>query len=158
MLRRLGCVRLAHVVRLVVLGVALAVVGCRHPSRSDGRYLVTTAPIDVGVRGGAGLCLAVDPTDSHGIWWWEPGASGCATRSTGPEVFHADRATVSRSTESEALTLAFRLQLHSATPPSYLEVPLVVEGNHMRSLDHRARVAVHRRQDLDVPWEVPRPR
>ncbi len=131
----------------------------RRPNLADaatGRYLVTSTPLMVGLRN-TGLCIAVEPRDPHGVWWWEPGASGCTSRSTGPDLFHADRGTVSRSTASDVITAAFRLQLHSAKPPSFLDVRLVVEGGGMRTLDSRARVAVHRRRDLDVPLEGPAP-
>ena len=34
---------------------------------------MTSSAIDVGV--GPGLCIAIDPRDPRGAWWWEPGAS-----------------------------------------------------------------------------------
>jgi hypothetical protein len=139
--------------------VALATAGCRRPpSPPDGPYLATATPLRVGLADDKGLCIAIDRRDPHGLWWWEPGASGCARRSTGPGVFHADQATVARSTESDAFTAGFRLQLHSATPPSFLEVRLVVEDGRMRTLDYRSDVAVHRRQDLIIREEFPPPR
>jgi hypothetical protein len=142
----------------MALVVVLAVAGCRQPfSRPDGPYLVTSTPLLVGLSN-TGLCIAVHPRDPHGVWWWEPGASGCASRSTGPGVFHADQATVSRSTDVDVITAAFRLQLHSAKPPSFLDVRLVVEDGRMRTLDYRAAVAVHRRQHLIVPEALPAPR
>ena len=66
-------------------------VGCRSSSQLQPlpRYVVTASPIDVSL-GPSGVCVAVDPLDRRGVWWWEPGASGCASRSTGPGVFHAD--------------------------------------------------------------------
>lgn len=112
--------------------------------------MVTTEAIDLSSR--VRLCIAVAPHDPQGVWWWEPGASGCGRRST--DVFHADAAAVSRATESAVVTVAFRVQVHSATPPSFLDVRLVVEDDLVRTLDHRARVTVHRRQDLDLPWEL----
>jgi hypothetical protein len=48
------------------------------------------------------------------------------------------------------------LQLHSAKPPSFLDVRLVVEDGRMRTLDHRSAVPVHRRRDLIVQAEAPR--
>jgi hypothetical protein len=44
------------------------------------RYLVSERPIDVGL-GPWGLCVALDPLDRQRVWWWEPGASGCRSRS-----------------------------------------------------------------------------
>jgi hypothetical protein len=95
--------------RSLALIAALAGLGF---TQADGRYRVTTEAIDLSSR--VRLCIAVHPADSHGVWWWEPGASGCARRST--DVFHADDVTVSRSTEADVVTVAFRVQLHSATP------------------------------------------
>ncbi len=63
---------------------------------ATGRYVVTATPITITGLFKA-LCVGVDPTDAHGVWWWEPGRSGCSSRSTGPGVFPAEDATVSRS-------------------------------------------------------------
>src|SRR4029453_19107515 len=70
--------------------LGLALVACRSmpPEAAPARYIVTTAPLGVGAAS-PGICVAVDPTDPQGIWWWEPGWSGCSSRSTGPGVFHA---------------------------------------------------------------------
>jgi hypothetical protein len=114
---------------------------------------VTATPIEVGL-GNLGLCIAVDPLDQHGVWWWEPGATGCSTRSTGPAVFHADEATVSATMPSGATALAFRLQTHSSTRP-YIDVHLMLEGNHMRALQTGKRVSLQRRRDLDIPERPP---
>jgi len=82
-----------------------------------------------------------EPRDPHGVWWWEPGASGCKTRSTGPTVLHADKAAVSPSARPEAAAVSFRLGLHSRTP-SFLDVRLAIEDGRMRSLDTGGAVAV----------------
>jgi hypothetical protein len=155
------CSRGADRVRGIAIAAVvalLATAGCRRPAPPAGRYLVTATPLVVGLADGKGLCIAVDPGDPHGVWWWEPGASGCARRSTGPGVFHADQAVVSRSTEIDVATVSFPLQLHSATPPAFLDVRLVIEDGTMRTLDYRSTVAVHRRRDLVVPEEPPKPR
>jgi hypothetical protein len=73
------------------------------------RYIVTAAPLDIGAITQK-LCIAVDPTDTHGIWWWEAGHRGCSTRSTGPDVFHAESAAVVRQ-PSGAIDCRFRLPL-----------------------------------------------
>lgn len=130
--------------------VALALVGCRAHT-PVARYLVTESPIDVGV--GTGLCLAVDPLDEHGIWWWQPGPTGCASRSTGPGVFHAAEGRVSRSTPEARTAVAFRLGTHSTTRP-FVDVRLVVEDGSIRALDTGARATLQRRDDLEVP-EMP---
>jgi hypothetical protein len=124
---------------------------CASTSHPPARYLVTESPIDVGV--GTGLCVAVDPADQHGIWWWQPGASGCGSRSTGPGVFHAEEATVSRPTPAGETALGFRVGTHSATRP-FIEVRLVMKNGRMRALESGAEVAVQPRTVLDVP-EMP---
>jgi hypothetical protein len=70
--------------------LASTLVACRpasQPRLSAPRYVVTESPIDVGR--GIRLCIAVDPADHRGMWWWQPGATGCDSRSTGPGLFHA---------------------------------------------------------------------
>jgi catechol 2,3-dioxygenase-like lactoylglutathione lyase family enzyme len=118
-----------------------------------GRYLVTSTPIDVGLVN-TGLCVAVDRRDPQGVWWWEPGASGCTSRSTGPQVFHADKAAVSPSARPELTAVSFRLGLHSRTP-TYLDVRLAIEDGRLRSLDTGAAVTLQRRNDLVVPEHAP---
>lgn len=135
---------------------AFSLVACAAASQSQTslpRYLVTESPIDVGL-GSWGLCVAVDPLDERGAWWWEPGASGCASRSTGPGVFSADQARVSQPTQSGPTTVSFRVQTHSKTQP-FVDVRLVVESGSMRAVGSDARVALQRRNDLDLP-ELPR--
>lgn len=73
------------------------------------RYLVTASPIDVGVGSGR-LCVAVDPSDPKGVWWWQPGKD-CSSRSTGPTVFHAEEAVVAASPQAGTADIRFRLQL-----------------------------------------------
>jgi hypothetical protein len=111
--------------------------------------LVTTSPIDVGV-GARGICVAVDPLEERGVWWWEPGSSGCADRSTGPGVFQADQAVVSRPAPTGPITLGFRLGTHSRTRP-FVQIRLVVEHGQMRAVESGAKVSLRRRGDLDVP-------
>jgi hypothetical protein len=112
------------------------------------RYIVTAAPLGVGVP--AKLCLAVDPTDVHGVWWWEPAKNNCANRSTGPGVFRADSATVSRN--NGAIAAAFRLPLHARIGDrDSVDVRLTVEGGRMRSSASVEDVPVLTRRDLDIP-------
>jgi hypothetical protein len=128
-----------------------ALVACRatsQPQLSAPRYLVTESPIDVGR--GIGLCIAVDPAHRDGIWWWEPGATGCDSRSTGPGLFHGDGATVAQSTPSGSFALGFRLGTHSASR-QFVDVRLVVEAERMRTIESGVGVSVQRQTILDVP-------
>jgi hypothetical protein len=99
--------------------------------------------------------VAFDPADEHGVWWWEPGATGCDTRSTGPGVFHADRAVVPRAATGSPLALTFRLGMHSASRP-FVDVRLVLEDGSIRAVDTGARATLVRRAVLEVP-EKPGP-
>ena len=133
--------------------LGLLLVACRSAPASPPvpRYLVTSAPIDVGVHS-RGLCVAVDPTDSHGIWWWEPGRTGCSSRSTGPGVFRADAATV--AARAATIDVRFHLPLivsPGSTMPSFADVRLALQDGGMQSLASGARVLTERRHDLEVP-------
>ena len=145
------------VVRLARCGCAFATLlglvsgACRLTSRthpSIPRYVVSTRPIDIGL--GAGFCIAVDPADRQGVWWWEPGGSGCASRSTGPDVFKAEHASVSRPAKSGPIAISFRVGTHSITRP-FVDVRLVLESGELRVVESGARVPTERRNDLDVP-------
>jgi hypothetical protein len=105
--------------------LALAPAACRSVSPpSVARYVVTDAPINVGV--GAGLCIAV-----------------------GPGMFHAENPVVAQS-EGGSVAFGFRLPTHSMPRP-FVDVRLVMENDGMRAVDTGALVPVHRRNDLDVP-------
>ena len=125
--------------------LSLLVAGaCRHavpPAAS--RYITTAEPIDVGAD--PPLCLAVEPGNPQGVWWWQPGPSGCATRSTGPGVFPAQDAVVSSS--AGAIDVQFRLQLHVGSPA---DVHIVVRDD-VWSTAAGVRVPTARRDDLDIP-------
>lgn len=132
---------------------ALACHSTLQPTTSVSRYLVTESPIHVGE--GIGLCLAVDPTDRQGIWWWMPGESGCTTRSSGPGVIHAEGAQVSPPAPAAATALSFRLGTHSATRP-FIDVRLTVEDGRMRAVETAAQVSLQDRENLDIPEQHPR--
>jgi hypothetical protein len=114
------------------------------PALGKVRYAVTATPLDVGLSAQK-LCIAVNADDSHGIWWWEPGWNGCASRSTGPGVFNADGATVSR--KGDVIDASFRLGLHVH---DHLDVRIVIERGRIRS-QSGGDVAADVRADLDVP-------
>jgi len=118
------------------------------PAAMVDRYLATVRPIDVGV--GAGLCVAVDPTNSQGVWWWEPGSTGCTSRSTGPGVFLADSARVAAASPSGRWEVSFRVPMHSSARP-FVEVRLIIDDGMMRDTKSGKAVAVQRRRDLEIP-------
>jgi hypothetical protein len=140
---------------LVAALIGLLSAACRPTSISDGRYIVTAEAINIGVGSGR-FCIATDPADPHGAWWWEPGPKACASRSTGPAVFHAENAAVSPSTHAGATDIRFRVQLHTARnslQPPFVDVWLVLDADagHLRAPATGAQVATMRRKDLDVP-------
>lgn len=122
-------------------------------AQTTDRYVVTASPINVGVVSGA-LCIAVDTHDQQGVWWWEPGRSGCSSRSTGPGVFHAEQAKVSLPTSSGSIKVSFRMPLHSIENP-FTDVRLVLEAGGMRAMASGVRVPTESRRDLAIP-ESPR--
>jgi len=128
------------------LPLLLLLWGCSTLAPALPRYIVTANPLDV-VGTGLGLCIAVDPADTQGIWWWQPGPSGCASRITGPTVFRAERGLVTRFTGSAAVFASFTLQLHEGSR----DVKLALEDSEMRVTDSGIRVSTARRADLDIP-------
>jgi hypothetical protein len=142
--------------RSAFLALLLAhVIGCRSApvaQSSRTRYVTTITPIAVGL-GALKLCIAVDPADPHGVWWWEAGATGCATRSTGPTVFRGDQASVSHP-PGKPTSASFLLQTHSDTRP-FITVRLTMSDDTMTSVDTGSEVSVQRRGDLDIPEMAP---
>ena len=115
-------------------------------------YAVSAAPLNVGTSGK--VCIAVDSTDPHGIWWWESSTENCASRDTGPGVFKADEATV--STDSAGVHASFRLLLHGFPPrPDHLDVRVVISNSRMRS-ESGSDVPVVYRVDLNIPAHLGR--
>ena len=110
------------------------------------RYAVTATPIDVG-GGLPSLCVAVDARDPHGVSWWLPGRTGCASR--GSSVITADQATV--SAQASTVTAGFGVETHGGNT---VAVRLVIEGGEVRAPESGARASVERRHDLTMP-ELP---
>lgn len=113
-------------------------------------YLVTGLPLNTG---DTVLCVAVDPTDRHGIWSWGPGPDGCATRSTGPQAaFPAEGAIVSSA--GDVIHARFQLRMIRApdsTRPPIVEVRLMLANGEFRAMGSGARVPIVRRADLNIP-------
>jgi hypothetical protein len=130
---------------LLILGLSL---GACHASIPPARYIVTAAPLQVLGAGHPGLCIAIDPADAEGIWWWEPGPSGCSRRTTGPTVFHADDGKVASRQGADIVDARFTLQLHNGSRG----VRLVLQNHTMEVAGSDARVSTERRKDLDIPF------
>jgi hypothetical protein len=127
--------------RVVVSALAiLLLVACRSIRTHDERpqYFVTATPLAVD-GGPSGLCVAVDPIALSGVWWWEPGRSGCSSRSTGPGVFHGDDAKVARRVRSATIDAHFRLPLIvrvDSTKPNFAEVNLTLQDGYSQPRAH----------------------
>jgi hypothetical protein len=132
----------------LVVMVAAAAAACHAGVRrtSPPRYAVTALPLDVGVRP-VMFCLAIDPNEPSGLWWWEPGPSGCTSRSTGPGVFHGDHTEV-RSSGTGDVDARFEIQLHGA---GARRVEIGIANDTILAKSTGAGVPVERRYTLDIP-------
>jgi len=133
---------------VLVLLILVPIAGCRS---SQPRYIVSTTPMLFIDPRHPGLCVAVDPTDAKGVWWWEPGRSGCSSRSTGPNPFPAAAARVARTT-SGTLDVSFEIQLMRAGPRV---VRLEVTDREMREAATGLNSRTERRATLDIPESPP---
>jgi hypothetical protein len=138
---------------LIAAPLALGLVGCRSTlTQSAPQYIVTVAPLDVGVSP-RGLCVAVNPHDPKGVWWWEPGRSGCSSRSTGPGVFRGYDARVVTHVQSALIDVHFRLQLITGPGEGLrlADLQLALQDTAVRFIPSGKQVSVERRYDLEVP-------
>ena len=131
--------------RVFVVLAGVALVACHATAHN---YILNAAPLALFGAGHPGLCVAVDPADPQGIWWWEPGPSGCSRRTTGPTLFRADGAKVESQRNAGSVDARFMLQMHSGPP---LDVHLTVRGDAMRVMSSGQQVAIERRTILDIP-------
>ena len=134
-----------------VLLLSVVLCGCQHAPPAVPRYIVSTAPLTL-LAGHPGFCVAVDPSDEKGVWWWEPGQSGCSSRSTGPGVFPAQSAAVARSATG-AVAVSFEIQLMKSSP---LVVRLTLRDDAMLEERTGMRVQTERKPSTDLP-EMPPP-
>ena len=128
-----------------ILLATAALAACSTPAPDHPRYIVSAKPLAL-LSGGNGFCVAVDPTNPHGAWWWEPGKTGCSSRSTGPTVFPADRADV--RTVADTVDVQFEIQLHSGNAAP---IKLTVTRDAMRHEPSGDQVPIDHRRDLDIP-------
>lgn len=128
-----------HRTRFVAAVLLLVFPACH----SAPRYTVTATPITL--FGQLLFCIAIDPTDPQGVWWWEPGR-GCTSRSTGPDVFRAHRAVVT-TTSSGGVEVYFQMQLMRGPR----DVRLVLQDGALRDTSSGVTVKTEQRKDLKVP-------
>ncbi len=132
----------------LLLLVVVPLAACRS---SQPRYIVSTTPMLFVDPRHPGLCVAVDPTDEEGVWWWEPGLSGCSSRSTGPSPFRAFSAHVARPT-SGTIDVSFNIALMVGGPRV---VKLTLTGGEMREASSGLHARTERRSTLDMPERPP---
>ena len=96
-----------------------------------------------------GLCIAIDPKDPKGVWWWDPGRSGCTDR--GSSTMAAGRASVARATAG-AVDVSFQVGLVSGRT---LTVRLEVSDERIRDTVSGLSVPAERRATLEVPERPP---
>ena len=116
---------------------------------SQPRYIVTSAPLKVIDPRHPGLCVAIDPKDSKGIWWWDAGRSGCTSRSSSTMTAH--RARVARDAAG-ALDASFQVGLVSGADR---QVRLEVIDGRIRDTISGLSVPAERRATLEVPERPP---
>jgi hypothetical protein len=146
---------------VIALLFCLGLGACRSPFRSIASvppFIVSGAPLGLVNGQHPGLCVAVDPGDPKGVWWWEPGRSGCSSRSTGPDVFHANDAAVVTRPDTLNVDVRFRVQLIVGpgwTGPDFKDVRLVLRDGRMEVVGSTDSVSTVRRHDLVLPQSVP---
>ena len=133
-----------------VLLLSVVLCGCKHAQPGVPRYIVSTAPLKL-LAGHPGFCVAVDPSDGQGVWWWEPGHTGCSSRSTGPGVFPAHNGAVVRAAQG-ATEVSFQIPLMTSGP---LAIKLTVGQDSMLEERTGLRVQTERKASIDVPESSP---
>ena len=96
-----------------------------------------------------GLCIAIDPKDPKGIWWWDAGRSGCTDRSS--STMAADRASVTRGTAG-TVDASFQVGLMSGRN---LQVRLEAFDGRIRDTISGLSAPAERRGTLEVPERPP---
>jgi hypothetical protein len=110
------------------------------------RYIVTSLPL---LHVGPGLCVAVDPKDPQGVWWWDTGRSGCSTRSS--SVMHPEGAMVVVPNNGGPIDVRFRVGLIAKPPaPNFWDVHIAIQGGRAMVAGSNAQVTVDRRNDLEL--------
>jgi hypothetical protein len=112
---------------------------------SQPRYIVTSTPLKVIDPAHPGLCIAIDPEDPKGVWWWDAGRSGCTDRSS--STMAADRASVARATAG-TVHASFQVGLVSGRN---LQVRLEAFDGRIRDTISGLIVPAERRATLELP-------
>ena len=135
-----------------LLLLALSLSACKTLAPAEPRYVVTATPLKLLGANHPGLCFAVDPTDRQGIWWWDPGPSGCATsiNRTDGTVMTVMRAHYPRVTTAVSGTVELTFQMALMSGPR--DTRLVLQDGALSEPSSGQRVSTARRDNLDVPF------
>lgn len=108
-------------------------------------YVVTSEPLKLIDPAHPGLCIAIDPADPKGVWWWDAGRAGCSDRSSA--TMAADQASVARAA-GDAIEASFQVGLVSGRT---LQVRLEARDGRIRDAVTGTSVPAERRAALEVP-------
>ena len=135
--------------RLPICGVVVAIavvmfVASPHAARQSKqpRYYFTTEPLEIKEFR---QCVAVEPANPTGVWVYSPGQRGCGSRTSGPDLYHPDGATVV-SADPAVTVVRFRLQRRFPPPPTatfggvWVDAELTVRDGYMSTDGSRVRV------------------
>ena len=111
---------------------------------SQPSYIVTSTPLKVIDPAHPGLCIAIDPNNPKGVWWWDAGRSGCTDRSS--STMAADRASVARATAG-TVDASFQVGLVSGRN---LQVRLEAFDGRIRDTISGLTVLAERRATLEL--------
>ena len=128
--------------------------GCAAEQSAEPRYLFTSIPIRVNADG-LQQCVAVDPIDPKGVWVYSPGLKSCATRASGPGLFHPDLAAVRRGA-GRNIQVEFHMQLHVAPGDQrspFFQLGILVTNEYFVG-PTGDKIPVDRRTTLTVPEET----
>ncbi len=135
--------------KLACLLVGLAIAGCKSLAPDPPRYIVTKSPFDwIGPRH-PGICVAVDPADPKGVWWWDSGRDGC--RSASSSVMPGGYGKVTPMA-SGAHEIHFEIGMMSGGP---MQIDLRLDETGLRRLPAGAPAPVERRASLELPGMPP---
>jgi hypothetical protein len=117
-------------------------------------YLITAFPL-------MELCIAVDPTPPARAWWWQSFTATCSTRATGPGLFELTEARIQADRGTPGVKVQFRLALHAPAAPGgerFRDIEVVFADDTVLDVASRTRVALIRRENLEIPEFAPRGR
>jgi hypothetical protein len=113
---------------------------------STARYVVTASPIDaLGIRQ-LRFCIAVEPSNPQGVWYWHPVRSDCSTPASRSSLIQGHRAKVMLQA-SGAIEASFEVPMQSGDSR---QVEIVFSDGTVRASPTGDSVATVWRQELET--------